>query len=97
MRRNDIKYFDHGNDQAQRSAKAQLEVIMANLMHLEKVRNGSELCDKARQFNELVKKNIKLSPKQLSFVDSIYEKMMKGAGYENCTLHIDRKRKGLRF
>lgn len=97
MRRNGIKYFDHGQDQAQRSAKAQLEVIIANLKHLEKVRNGSELCKRAREFNDKVSKGLKLSPNELSFVEGIYEKMWKGAGFGSCTLHIDRKRKGLRF
>lgn len=93
----DSTSFSHGQDQAQKSAKAQLEVIMANLKHLEKVRNGSELCKRAREFNDIVKRNVKLSPGQLSFVEGIYEKMWKGAGYESCTLRIDKKRKGLRF
>jgi len=91
------EYFDHGKEQAQRSAKAQLEMIMNNLNHLSNVRNGSVLCNRAREFNELVKRNVKLSPKQLSFVDSIYEKMWKGAGFGSCNQHIDKKRKGLRF
>jgi len=93
----DSTNFSHGQDQAQKSAKAQLEVIMANLKHLETVRNGSELCKRAREFNDMVKRNVKLSPGQLIFVDGIYEKMWKGAGYESCTLRIDKKRKGLRF
>lgn len=97
MRRNTITYFDHGNEQAQNTAKAQLEIILANIKHLGKVRNGYNLISKAREFNNLIQQNIKLSPKQLSFVDGIYEKMMKGAGYDSCTLHIDKKRKGLRF
>lgn len=97
MRRAGITHFDHGQEQAQRSAKAQLEVIIANLKHLEKVRNGAELCKRAREFNDKVSKGLKLSPNELSFVESIYEKMWKGAGYDSCNLHIDRKRRGLRF
>lgn len=97
MRRMDSTSFSHGQEQAQKSAKAQLQVIMANLEHLKKVRNGSVLCDKARLFNDKVNRNEKLSPNEISFVDGIYEKMWKGAGYESCTLHIDKKRKGLRF
>jgi hypothetical protein len=90
-------YFSHGQEQAQKSAKIQLEMIMSNLTHLSKVRNGVNLCDKARQFNDLVKRGVKLSPNQLSFIDSIYEKMWKGAGFESHNLHIDKKKKGLRF
>lgn len=97
MRRNGITHFDHGQEQAQKSAKAQLEVIMANLHHLSKVRNGNDLCNTARRFNERVNKNEKLSPNELSFVEGIYEKMWKGAGFGSCNLHIDKKRRGLRF
>ena len=97
MIRKGITHFDHGIEQAQKSAKASLEIIMANLHHLEKVRNGKELCKTARQFNDFVQKGIRLTPGQLSFVEGIYEKTMKGAGYESCALHIDKKQKGLRF
>lgn len=97
MRRNDSTRFDHGQELAQKSAKAQLLVIMANLHHLNKVRKGPELCHRARLFNEKVNRDEKLSENELSFVDGIYEKVWKGAGYESCTLHIDKKRKGLRF
>lgn len=97
MRRNDSTHFDHGQELAQKSAKAQLQVIMANLHHLKKVRKGDEYCNRARQFNEKVEKNIKLSPNEISFVEGLYEKMWKGAGYEACNLHIDKKRRGLRF
>lgn len=95
MRRNNITHFDHGQEQAQRSAEEKLKIIMSNLEHLEKVRKGKEYCEKARQFNDFVQKGIKLSPNQLSFVDGLYEKMMKGAGYESCNLHIDKKRRGI--
>lgn len=97
MRRMDSTRFDHGQEQAQKSAKAMLEIIIANLKHLSKVRNGSDLCSKAKLFNIKVSRNEKLSPNELSFVEGIYEKMWKGAGFESCNLHIDKKRKGLRF
>ena len=66
MRRNGITHFDHGQDQAQKSAKAQLQMIMSNLHHLSKVRNGNNLIDTARRFNEKVSRDEKLSENELS-------------------------------
>jgi len=97
MRRCDSTSFDRGLELAQRSAKYQLEIIMANLSSLGNVRGGDKLITAARGFNAIVQRNEKLTPNQLSFCESIYEKCMAGKGFESCNLHIDKKRKGLRF
>lgn len=97
MKRDGIKYFDHGNETAQKTAKIQLEMILSNKHHLIKVRNGAKYFNTASQLNELLKRGIKLTPNQLSLVDGIYERIWKGAGFESCDLHVDKKKKGLRF
>ena len=97
MRRNDSTSFDHGQEIAQRTAKQQLKIIVANILSLSGVRGGDKLIKAARSFYDMTERKEKLSPNQLSFVDNIYEKLMASKGFESCNLHIDRKRKGLRF
>ena len=97
MRRMDSKYFDHGIELAQRSAKYQLEIIMANLNSLGNVRGGDKLVTAARGFNAIIQRKEKLTPNQLSFVESIYEKVFEAKGFESCKVHHDKKRKDLRF
>ncbi len=91
------KYFEHGQQLAQRTAKEQIKFVMANLKYLDKLRNGSNLCNTARQFSNFIERGVRLSPNQLSFVDGLYEKVFKAAGYGSVNLHVDKKRKGLRF
>jgi len=97
MRRMDSTSFDHGQEQAQKSAKSQLEIIMANISALARVRGGEKLIKAAREFNSIVQRNEKLTANQLSFCENIYEKIWASKGFEACNLHIDKKRKGLRF
>lgn len=89
--------FDKGLELAQNTAKIQLEFIAENYDKLLRLRNGQRLVDAAKQFNQFVKGGEKLSPNSISYVDSIYEKVFKAAGFESCGLHIDKKKKGLRF
>lgn len=70
--------FMNDNDQAQRSARSQLDFIIANKESLYKVFNGHKKYESAR-FMSLIKE--KYTPKQLSYIDSIYEDVMKGAGF----------------
>lgn len=72
--------FASDKDQAQRGAKEQLKIILANKTKLLKTRNGKKLLDVANSFS---KSKVAFSPKQLSFIDSIYEKTMQGAGFES--------------
>ncbi len=38
-----------------------------------------------------------LTPNQYNFIDGIYESVMKNAGLPAVDLHIDKKRKGLKY
>lgn len=89
--------FDHGQELAQRTAKEQIKFVIANLKYLQRLRNGSNLINTAHQFKGMTERNIRLTPNQLSFVDGLYEKVFKAAGYDSVNLHIDKKRKGLRY
>ena len=86
--------FDRGLQQAQRSARANLQFILSNKKHLLKVKGGEKLIQAAENMSRWKED---LTPNQISFIESIYEKTFAGAGFESCELHIDRKRKGLRF
>lgn len=97
MRRMDSTSYDRGVDLAQRTAKEQLNIVIANISSLTKVRGGQKLIDAARSFHSIVQREEKLTPNQISFVDNIYERLMASKGFESCSLHIDKKRKGLRF
>lgn len=82
--------FSNDNEQAQRGAREQLKIILANRAKLLNTRNGKKLLAVANSFN---KNKSSFSPKQLSFIDSIYEKTMQGAGFESFSPTFKPKRK----
>ena len=87
--------FQRNHAQAQRSAKAQLEIILGNIQHLLTVKNGERMAEAARKFKAEIDASEKLSENKLSYVDAIYEATMKGMGFESVNTHHD-KRSGLR-
>lgn len=74
--------FHNDLAQAQRSAKAQLDFIINNQDKLLRVLNGKKYLMTALQFAECKEP---LTPKQLSYIDVIYEKTMKGCGFQCAT------------
>lgn len=82
--------FANDMDQAQRGAKEQLKIILSNKTKLLNTRNGKKLLEVAVSFS---KSKVAFSPKQLSFIDSIYEKTMQGAGFESFSPTFKPKRK----
>ena len=94
LKRVNTGMFDKGKEQAQRSARANLEVILTNKKWLLKVRNGARLLEAAESMN---RQKEDFTPNQMSYIEGIYEKTMSGAGFDSCNLYIDRKRKGLRY
>lgn len=85
--------FDHGADVAQSSAKVQLEFIMANLGRLDPVKDAKRITA-ARDFS---KQTARFTPNQLSYIDGIYECVMKACGMPSVGLHAGKRQKGLRF
>lgn len=86
--------FVNDKEQAQRSAREQLKIIMANKEKLLSVRNGQRHLLAAIQFSETKEE---FTPNQLAYIENIYEKIWKGAGFESVDRHIDKKKKGLRY
>jgi hypothetical protein len=82
--------FASDKGQAQRGAQEQLKIILANKTKLLNTRNGKKLLVVANSFN---KSKTAFTPKQLSFIDSIYEKTMQGAGFESFAPTFKSKRK----
>jgi len=89
--------FDRGKEQAQRSARANLLIVIANIHLLDRAKDSEKHRKAANDFNGMIKRNEQFSPGQISYIEGLYEKIWKAAGYDACNLHIDKKRKGLRF
>lgn len=72
--------YSSDKNQAQTSARAQLKIIMANKEKLLRVKNGKKFLTVAVSFDGCKED---FTPKQLSYIDTIYEKVMEGAGFES--------------
>ena len=72
--------FHNDNPCAQRGAREYLKFILANKAALLKVKGGEDFYKAARNLSFIIED---LTPKQLSFIDVIYEKTMKGLGLES--------------
>ncbi len=68
--------YHNDNEQAQRTAKEQLKIILANKSKLQGLRNGKKLYVSAVGMSKIPK----LTDNQLSYVDVIYEKTMGACG-----------------
>lgn len=69
--------FANDKEQSERSAREQLKFILANQSALLKVMNGRKYLMSAEQMSESKEP---LTDKQKSYVDVIYERVMKGLG-----------------
>ena len=88
--------FERNHEQAQRSAKDQLKFIEANIERL------AGPGDKGRalavvNFSAMAANGETFTPNQLSYIDGLYERVMQNAGLPSVGVHVDRKRKGLKF
>lgn len=88
--------FERNHEQAQRSAKAQIEFVSANIHLLAGPKTSAYLLP-VENFLAMAKRGEAFTPYQLSFIDGLYERVMKAAGLPSVGVHVDRKRKGLRF
>lgn len=80
---------------AQRTAREQLKFILANMQALRLACGESSSQEKAaRSFIVSVKQ---FTPAQLSYIDGIYEKTMKGLGLPSASVHHDQRTRGLRY
>ena len=85
--------FLSDKDQSERSARAQLSFIFMHEADLIKGKNGEKLLRDAKDMAEC----FTLSDKQKSYIDSIYEKVMKALGFESYTSTFRPRKKNLRF
>lgn len=70
--------FYNDKSRAQRTAREQLKFIKANISALNKVdKRGTML----KAFNDFIRCKNSFTPKELSYIDSIYEATMKGLGF----------------
>jgi hypothetical protein len=85
--------YSSDKDRAQQSTRDNLKFILANKKHLLKVRRGTEIFLAADSMSQ---QQEPFTPKQMQYIDSIYEKVMSGAGFDSCDTKHDNK-KGLRY
>jgi len=74
--------YHSDKEQAVKLAKEQLRTIIANKKAFENIRGGGKYLSAALSMDAQLEP---LSPNQLSYIDSIYEKMWSGKGYDSFT------------
>lgn len=97
LTRRPVDGFDRGLDIALRTARVHLDFILGNEEALLRVRNGERFLAAAREMSALLDRTGILTPNQLSYIESIYERTWEGAGYESARPNRDKRRPGLRF
>jgi hypothetical protein len=91
-----VDRYSRDNERALASARANLNMILANAHHLLKARKGAEKLKAARDFDAMLKRGEDLTPGQMSYIDGILESMWDGAGYESVNVHHDKPKGQLR-
>jgi hypothetical protein len=89
--------FSSDRRQADSSIRSMLDLIMANIEHLRKVYRGGRMERAATSMLYLVRQGEELTPGQRRYVEGIWESVMQSAGFESVPLHVDKKRKSVRF
>jgi hypothetical protein len=90
------RFFSNA-EQAERTARHLSDFIQDNIVYLRRVDKTGRMEKAAKSFHVLLVNREKLTPGQLSFLESIYESTMKGLGFPAAPVHSDRKRKSLRY
>jgi hypothetical protein len=80
--------------QSQRAAKDYLKFILVNLKQLDNLQNGKNYKEAALSLSQW--KN-EFTPKQLSFINVIYEKVMEGFGLPSFAVTFKPNKKNLKF
>jgi hypothetical protein len=82
---------------ADHSIGVQIQFVMDNIEHLEKVdKRGNRVPLAKRLFNKMLN-NEDLADWERSAIDDLYEQTMRGYDLPAIGKHIDKKRKALRF
>ena len=92
-----IDPFERSKTHAVNSARLQLQFILDNRHHLQKVDRTGRKLQAAEEFQERMNRGEQLTPAQFAYIDGIYEATWKGLNLPSVGAHIDRKRKGLRY
>ena len=83
--------------QAQRTAKHLSDFIQENLHHLRKGDRSKMLENAAADFAKQIERKEDLTPRQLAYLESIYERTLLGAGFPAIAPKHDVRRRALRF
>src|SRR5690242_14260020 len=74
-----------------------IRFIRDNLHHLRKIDKGGAMERTAQDFIDRHAAGEVFTPNQMNYVEGLYEKCWKGAGYGSVGLHADKKRRGIRY
>lgn len=97
MKIHDRNVYSNDKLLAQNSAKIQLEFCRHNVEYLRKVDRNNKMENVLTSFEGMRKRNESFSPNQLKYIDGIYEAIWKGADFPSVPMHIDKKKKGIRY
>lgn len=95
MSRGQESWFTN-RDQARRTSLHLCEIILSNAGALRTVDRDGRAEKAVVNFEKLLKAGETLSQAQYSYLEGIYEKTMKGMGFESVNVHSDLKPRSLR-
>lgn len=90
LKRYNTGTFESDLERCQRTSKDLLKFILTNRKTLLRHKNGSKLYNDALD----ISKSQELTPKQISYIDGIYEKLMGQLGFESFTPTFKPTRRG---
>jgi len=89
--------YSNDTDRARNTAKIQIEFALDNLETLLIIDKKKTKLKALVSFIKMLINHEPFTKNQLSHIDGIYETVMKGYGLPSISLHIDKKRKGIRY
>jgi hypothetical protein len=97
MQQTERNTYSSDKEQAQNTARIQIEFCIVNIEFLRKVDRKKKMENSLISFSQMLKIKEPFTPNQLNYIDGIYEATMKGFNLPSIGLHIAKKKKGLRY
>lgn len=82
---------------AQRTTREKLKFVLDRLNHLREGSRSDRVVQDAKNISEEVGEKGTFTKGQMSYIERMYEYVMKGMGLEHVPTHVDKKPRGLRY
>lgn len=89
--------YSSDKERAQNTAKIQIEFCVVNISSLRRIDRKEKMEKALLSFVEMKSNYEPFTPGQLNYIEGIYEATMKGFDLPSIGLHIDKKKKGIRY